>query len=227
MTEPRRLTDPVRVTDPVRPTGVARGGLYDPTMEARRWIGRIVLVVVVALPAACGGSTTPPGTGAPSGLASTAQATSATTAAPSLPPEPTPASTPAPTPGMTTTGALPASLDHTFAARVDPSVVAAPDEAGDWFLTLTSASGYGFGRVSTGLVDNPGDLAVAGSHLTFSGELGPGACGPTGEYAWAITSGRLVLSVVADDCAVRVSQYVHQPWIPCPGDPTTCASVLP
>ena len=203
--------------------GMAHRRLDGPTRLRLR--GPTLAVALVAT-LALGGCAARGGSGEPTPTAASVPSPISTAPQASVAPSAAPTATEAPAATKTTTGTLPASLARTFAARIDPSVVAAPDEAGEWFLTLSSTDGYGFGRVATGLVENPGNLSVAGDRLTFSGESGSGACGPLGSYTWSISDGTLRLAVVADDCAVRVNQYVHQPWIPCPGDPTTCAAVL-
>ena len=94
-------------------------------------------------------------------------------------------------------------------------------------MVLSPTDGYGFGRVARGVAENAGDLVVAGNELTFSNEQGLGACVPDGTYTWALDGSRLTLTRVKDGCTVRVEQYVHQAYVRCPGDPATCAAVLP
>jgi hypothetical protein len=187
------------------------------------WRCRTTIVLaafVAAVLAACGGaSSTATPSAAPSAVSESPTSTPA--AVPTVSTEASTAS------GPTTRGTLPAALAGTFAARVDRAVVAASDEAGDWFLVLTPGDGYQFGRVSTGEAENSGDLVVVDNRVTFSNEQGPGACTPDGSYTWSVDGSRLTLTRVTDRCTVRVNQYVHQAYSRCPGEPTTCAAVLP
>jgi len=179
-------------------------------------LGSAVGVALAAALAGCGGPIGP-GSGAPS--SSGGLVTPGASESPGNAPLPTERS-------RLTTGTLPAELAGTFAARIDPAVVSHADEAGDWFLTFTVDHGYALGRIAVGRPENTGDLTIGATTMTFSGEIGPGACVPPGRYGWATVDGSLVLTTIDDACTVRVNQWVHQPWTPCPGDPSTCAAVL-
>jgi len=200
----------------------------------------ILAALAAAALAACTAAApavTPPATGEPPRAtpvvvpAASPAATGATAATASPPPSAASAPTASPAAPAaslpTTRGTLPAALAGTFAARIDPAVVSGADEAGDWFLVLTPAGGYQFGRVARGIPENTGDLVIAGDRVTFANEQGLGACTPDGTYVWAIDGSRLTLRRLTDDCAVRVDQYVHQAYVRCPGGPATCAAVLP
>ena len=169
-------------------------------------------------------ATAPP----PSAIATQVGQTAAPTAAPTQAPPSPSQSGPAAT-GHTTTGQLPPELAGTFAVHLDLSDVSAPDEAGDWFLTLDAASGYQFGLVSRGFAENAGDLTVDATKISFSNESGKGACpAAPGTYTWKVERGTsaLTLTVVSDGCDVRAAQNTAHPYLKCPAGPATCADVL-
>jgi hypothetical protein len=91
---------------------------------------------------------------------------------------------------------------------------------------FTSTTGYEFGRVARGTGENTGDLTIDGDQVTFSNERGAGACPGSGVYSWVVTGQSLVLTLVRDACAVRVAQYVSQPYTHCPSDAVSCRDVL-
>jgi hypothetical protein len=129
-------------------------------------------------------------------------------------------------PGPTTIGQLPPELTGTFAVHIDRTDVAEPDQAGDWFLTLSPTTGYQVGRVASGVVENPGSLTVAGEQITFSNELGIGASPGPGVYSWVVTTDTLTFANVSDACAVRVAQTTARSYARCPDRQDTCRDVL-
>jgi hypothetical protein len=134
----------------------------------------------------------------------------------------------APPAGPTTSGDLPLDINGTFATHINLSDVPEPDQAGDWFLTLTSTAGYQLGRVASGRVENKGDLAVLdGDQLRFSNEQGIGACPGPGVYGWVVDGDTLSLTKVVDGCAVRVAQNTSSLYRRCPGGADTCRDILP
>jgi hypothetical protein len=113
-------------------------------------------------------------------------------------------------------------LQATFAIDLKTSDVPHTDEAGFWYLTLTPAHGYAFGRVPSDPEQNTGVLTVSGATLTLSGERGQGACPGAGTYRWAATGDTLSLTLVDDPCLVRDDQSTAHPYRRCAGGPSTC-----
>jgi hypothetical protein len=206
-----------------------------------RRLGWLAALATIALVEACAAA--PPAPTSTSVRPSTATATGSTTPAPTaaslptstaVPPPTTALSTPSPdveptstaNNGPTTHGILPPELSATFAARISLSQVAEPDQAGDWFLTLSPTGGYQLGRVASGVIENTGTLAVDGDHLTFSDELGIGACPGEGSYTWSVEGDALTFAKVSDGCAVRVAQNTSTEYSRCPDGADSCRDVL-
>ncbi len=128
--------------------------------------------------------------------------------------------------GVITSGSLPAELIGTFTVSINLDEVTHADEAGDWFLILTRDTGYEFGRLATGTVENYGDLTIDGDQLTFSNEQGAGACVGPGAYTWRVSGDKLTLSMVEDACGVRVVQTSAHTYVRCPNGVGSCREVL-
>lgn len=122
---------------------------------------------------------------------------------------------------VSTIGRLPNELAGTFAVVLAVADVPAADEAGFWYLTLSSSTGYAFGRVP-GSPQNTGVLTVSGPTVTFSGERGEGACGGKGTYRWRVSGTTLTFVLVNDTCNVRVKQSTAKTYQRCPRGPDTC-----